>query len=169
MSALAIDSPRGQAHEIYNEIAWDVIMDHFFGATCQRTHKSHPADGVVHYPSGKPCLLVEIKSRREFKEGYPFAVREFFENPRFGGKWLVTHEKLRNCAAIADQLRIPFIGALHSPNDKVVLLKALYRAGKWLVDVERRRSTTRETINGGSAERWNGYVPMQGATVLRYT
>jgi hypothetical protein len=160
MPGLAIHTEAGQAHEVHNRKCWQEIMKYLRGGKVQLTHDSHPADGIVrHANDNKPVLLVEVKSRRDFNEEYFWTGHH--------GEWLITNRKILHAAQIAKDLNVPFAGALHIIQSKVVLLKVIANNGK-IIPYRVLRTQTQETINGGRIVRENAFIPMDGAKRLTY-
>lgn len=157
-----IRSAAGQAHEHNNEKCWDVLMGYFdfIGITRQRLHDLHPADGVIRYAdTGKPVMLVEVKSRRDFDE-------EFFWRGH-KGEWLISNHKIIDNVPIAKRMSIPFMGAMHIIQSRVVLLKTIYDKGV-LAPFAVRNCVTQATINGGSKRIDNAFIPMHNAVRIPY-
>lgn len=115
-------------------------------------------DGVV--IRGRDIIgTVEIKCR-EFGE-------EKLHGEYYKSRWLVTASKLTRAAAIATALNTPLWGFLYLVPDDVLLTQRLFDKRRWRVSIHTRRSTTPATCNGGTAERFNAYIDMSKATVLR--
>lgn len=122
----------------------------------------HSADGLIYSVRGgraKNFWLVEIKSRNLTEEQFS----------GFGNTWLITDNKVRANIALAQDLGVPWFGALNMIGGKVVWLKQICDENGVEIDgIERRMSRTQATINGGTAVRLNAYIPMDGAERLPY-
>lgn len=156
-----IRSVLGQAHEPNNEKCWAVLMEHFdfIGVVRQRLHDTHPADGVIRSSTGAPLMLVEVKSRRDFDE-------EFFWRGH-KGTWLISNHKIIDNVPIARKMGVPFMGAMHIIESRVVLLKTIW--DRVLASgIEVRNCETRATINGGRKRIDNAFVPMHDAVRIAY-
>jgi hypothetical protein len=163
MRSLDIRSQAGQAHEVNNEKAWAVIMDYFdnLGVVRQRLHDAHPADGIIRSnDTNKPIMLVEVKSRRDFDE-------EFFWR-KHAGMWLISNHKIEHNIPIARSLGIPFVGAMHIIESRVVLVKTIYDKGALAPGIEVRSTQTRANINGGVKIIPNAFIPMHDAIRIVY-
>jgi hypothetical protein len=155
---IAIRTPKGQANEVHNEKAWEVLMKYLHGAARYKLHDLHPADGIISI-DGHPRILAEVKSRHDFDE-------DTFWN-RHQGEWLISNRKITTNVPIAKGLGVPFVGAMHIVQSKVVLVKAIWNQ-TILPGIKVRRCETQETINGGRIMRDNAFVPMHGALRLPY-
>lgn len=158
---LDIDTPRGRANEAHNDKCFAVYMDYFdlLGATLKRLPKAHTADGLLLSPEKQKLGLIEVKSRHDFTE------KEFFAR---WGTWLVTNKKIVENIRLARKHRIPFIGAMHIVQSRVVLVKTIFENGQTCPGVEVRLTSTQATINGGTALRDNAFIPMHDALRLTY-
>lgn len=157
-----IRTPRGQANEVHNEKCWSVIMDYFsfLGVERMHLHDTHPADGIIRgLGSREPVMLVEVKSRHDFDEEF------FWRSHR--GAWLISYHKILHNVPIAKGLRVPFMGAMHIVESRVILLKTIWQEGK-LCPFEVRNCETQATINGGRKCIDNAFIPMHDAVKLRY-
>lgn len=162
-SSLDIRSPRGQANEVNTERCWKAIMDHFDFLSIERQylHDAHPADGILRSSkTRKPVMLVEVKSRSDFDEDFFWRCHK--------GMWLISNHKIKNNVPIARGMGVPFIGAMHIVESRVVLLKTIFEAGKLASGIEVRNCITRATINGGSKSIDNAFIPMQDVIRLKY-
>lgn len=158
-----IRTPLGRANEVLTERCWEVIMDHYYilGVKRQNLHDCHPADGILRCErSRKPVLLIEVKSRSDFEEDFFWRVLK--------GEWLISNHKITNNIPIARSMGVPFIGAMHIVQSKVVLLKTIFEKGKLAPGIHVRESTTRATINGGQKTIPNAFIPMDDAVRLTY-
>ena len=87
---------------------------------------------------------------------------------KFKNEWLVTYDKLDKGRAAADLLQVEYWGFLYLVPDDIVLRVKLYGPKDgWLVPIRKERTETQATVNGGKANRLNGYVGMATADVLR--
>jgi hypothetical protein len=162
-STLDIRSERGRANEVNTERCWDEIMDYydFLGVKRQYLHDAHPADGILRcLKSNKPVILIEVKSRSDFEEDFFWRVHR--------GTWLISNHKIKDNVPIARSMGIPFVGAMHIVQSKVVLLKTIFEKGKLAEGIEVRNTETQATINGGRKIIPNAFIPMHDAVKLRY-
>jgi hypothetical protein len=155
-----IRSPKGQANEVHTEKVYSVLMKHFKipGAVLERLHDTHPADCYINNQWGKHLLLIEIKSRKDFTEA------EFYA--RHNGEWLISNSKLLDNIPIAREEKVPFMGAMHIVQSKVILLKTIWKNGHTTPHVV-RNTQTQKCINGGTKDGDNAFIPMRDA--MRFT
>lgn len=85
---------------------------------------------------------------------------------RFNSEWLVTYDKLKRAAQVADLLCVEFWGLLYLVPDKTLLRVKLYHDGHWLVPMRIERTETQKTINGGKIIRENAFIDMRRCDVL---
>ncbi len=158
-----IRSALGQANEVNSERCWKALMDHFsfLGIERQHLHDTHPADGIIRgIGTRKPLMLVEVKSRSDFDEQF------FWDCHK--GTWLVSNHKIINNIPIARSLRIPFVGAMHIVESRVVLVKTIWENGVLASGIVVRNCETRANINGGRKRIDNAFIPMHDAIKLQY-
>ena len=85
----------------------------------------------------------------------------------YGGKWLVSKDKLERGRDVAYALRTDFYGLLVLVPDKVcyytILAKYSEEDGglKWVIPFEVMKTETQKNINGGTAFRENAYIDMR--------
>lgn len=80
---------------------------------------------------------------------------------RFKGRWLVTGDKLQRGQWLSQSLCVPFVGALYLiPDDTLLILSITTADGEWIPNIRWETTRTQATINGGEAERLNGFVDM---------
>lgn len=103
--------------------------------------------------------VVETKCRNESTDS-------FFG--KFGGKWLVTLEKVLEARKTAMALQLPLVGFLYLNNDKTLLVQKITEPdGKFVTSMEVKTTETQATCNGGKATRTNAYIDMTKAKVYR--
>lgn len=87
---------------------------------------------------------------------------------KFEGTWLVTHQKLKDLAEAARLYGVPGTGLLYLVPDKLVLaVKICDKEGRFLYDLDVKRTVTQATVNGGVASRENAFIPMINAAEFR--
>lgn len=87
---------------------------------------------------------------------------------RFGGTWLITHQKIKDLAVAAKIFGVPGTGLLYLVPDKLVLaVKICDSEGRFVHDFQVKRTATQATVNGGVACRDNAFVPMIEAAEFR--
>ena len=77
------------------------------------------------------------------------------------GTWLITHEKIKKCKLLSEYIRIPFIGFLYLlDDDKIMFWQITDNKGNYLFEFKNEITSTRKTINGGTAMRDNAFLPI---------
>jgi len=86
----------------------------------------------------------------------------------FGGEWLLTAAKLRECVDICKGLQIPFFGLLYLVDEDALLVQRLWnvKSGTYK-SIRFETTTTQKTINGGSIARQNAFIDMTNCKVYR--
>ena len=80
---------------------------------------------------------------------------------RFGGTWLITHNKIKALAEAAKIFGVPGTGLLYLVPDKLVLaVRICDEEGRFAHNFEVKHTATQATVNGGIAHRDNAFVPM---------
>lgn len=80
-------------------------------------------------------------------------------------EWLVTLEKIRAASRICAALRVPLFGFLYLiPDDTLIVRRICDVDGQPIARIRTERTTTRATVNGGTAQRVNAFVDMSGAS-----
>lgn len=127
-----------------------------------------PAYRYVSTPKDQPAAVDALLVSESVVRGVvetkcrDMSVSQFID--RFKGKWLITAEKLEQGREVAYGLRVPFVGCLYLIPDDTLLVQSLTNAqGEWLVEIGYETTVTQATINGGYAERLNGFVDMRYA------
>lgn len=120
------------------------------------TPKDKPAkvDGVF-MKGGALNAVVEVKARKLSREVLRDAL---------GDTWLVTFDKLKDGRMASELLGVPFVGLLYLLPERMLLaLQITNDAGEWTLEFETRDTVTKRTINGGSVERENAFLPLEKA------
>ncbi len=74
--------------------------------------------------------------------------------------WIVTADKLDACIDTARNLNAKLITICYcQPSRAFYMWNIIDENGDIVVDVERRRTKTQKTVNGGEAERLNAFIP----------
>ena len=123
------------------------------------TPKERPAsvDGLI-VKDGIIQAVVETKCRQ-------CSVVEF--SVTWESKWLVTAEKIKKGAHIAQELCVPFVGFLYLPEAKILMFKTLWHPDKgWVADLIEKETRTQATVNGGSIVRLNAFIDMSDAKTI---
>lgn len=154
-------TPRGQESRKWEDRAVEIWSSHYPNIIYASTDKDTPCviDAVL-VKNGNVIGVAEQKSR----PGISFI--DFIVT--YEKRWLVTQQKLDDASKIARSLQTGLVGFLYFPSADVLLVKALFAHGKgWVADIRTKQTRTQATINGGSALRYNAYIDMTGALILR--
>lgn len=77
------------------------------------------------------------------------------------GTWLITHQKVVDAAVISELMRVPFYGFLYLiPDNTLLVWQVTDERGKYLFQFESENTRTQATINGGTANRKNAFLPV---------
>jgi hypothetical protein len=86
---------------------------------------------------------------------------------KFKEQWLVTAEKIRKAAKVADTLQVPFIGFFYLAKEDALYFETIWKPEtSWNVKIENKMSRTQATVNGGTIVRENAYIDMTNAKIL---
>lgn len=86
---------------------------------------------------------------------------------KFKEQWLVTAEKIRKAAKVADSLQVPFIGFFYLAKEDALYFETIWKPETgWNVKIENKMSRTQATVNGGTIVRENAYIDMTNAKIL---
>lgn len=86
----------------------------------------------------------------------------------FDYEWLVTFQKLTDCAKTAGLLRVPLFMFLYlTVSGEILVIKAADEQGRITVPLRIDWTETQATCNGGQAERLNAYIPMKTAKIFQ--
>ena len=120
-------------------------------------NKPIPFDGLL-LKNSQLYAIVETKCR--------IVSEERFRN-EFNNEWLITFDKLLNCANASKSLQVPLVGFLYLVPDKVLLIKRLTDDnGQFVCQFRCQNTKTQATVNGGEANRLNAFVDMTNAKRL---
>lgn len=87
---------------------------------------------------------------------------------KFGGKWLITYDKIERGINICRSLCIDFRGFLYLvPESTLIVVKLWDSKTNVMAALEIDETRTQATVNGGSIVRLNAYVDVSHATVFR--
>lgn len=86
---------------------------------------------------------------------------------RFGGKWILSYDKLESLRLVTLHARVAVSGILYCMEDGCVLLRRLWdRSGRILTPYSVCVTETQKTVNGGTATRNNAYIDMSGSEIF---
>jgi len=157
--SLDVLSPRGQLTREQEERAIALFERRYPGFTFARTPKDQPAilDGVI-VRSGIIVALVETKCRELLLDTFR----------GYGWRAILTASKLDAGMRAAREWRVPFVFWFYSAAEDWLLVQRVCNPdGTAVIDIERRRSRTQQTCNGGSIVRENAYLDLSRANLLR--
>lgn len=116
-------------------------------------------DGVIHR-EGRIVGVGEIKTR------YNITHEGFLT--KFNGEWLITLTKLWDSKRTAVCLRVPAYGFIFIPDSRLVMALPICDAlGNWTCKFREQQFETKESCNGGKANRWNAFVDVRNAMIYR--
>lgn len=155
---LDIETPRGQDSAKHERRAAE-IFEKNTGLVYAGTNKRAPASVDAVLLRDKQIIgLAETKCR--------YMSNHKFSND-YQSKWLVTFQKILDCAAAARYMQCAFFGFLYLVEDDLLLVQKLAGPdGDLLCNLQITTSATQKTINGGTAVRTNAYIDMSGAKVF---
>lgn len=158
---LDINSPLGIISAQHEKQAYAIFEKQRQGYTIRHTDKTKPIsyDGWIIYKEN-PVALVETKCRDDC------LYHEFVQ--KYKNYWLISESKLLVNADKAKVQKLPLYGFLYIVRSKVLMVVKLCNAGGQLTAYEAKLTKTKKTINGGSIERMNAYIPMRSATILQW-
>jgi hypothetical protein len=160
--SLDINTPRGQVAAADQIRAAEIV----FGGESQRaagfsfihtqTDEASAVDGFI-VKDGMIAGLAEIKSRD--------MTYEQLMGP-FKGEWLLTMQKLSDIAHLSKLLRVAGYGLVYCVPSNLVL-GVLLTSKQGLIECTYRteNTTTKESCNGGSAQRLNAFIQMKNARI----
>jgi len=91
-----------------------------------------------------------------------------YEKLQYFGTWLITAEKIEKCRTISEYLKVPFLGFLYLiPEDRVLMWKITDEKGRYLFEFEKTVTSTQRTINGGTTNRLNAFLPVKYAEEIK--
>lgn len=159
--ALDILSEKGSQTLVDEAAAVSIFRSHCPNYFYFDTPKSEPAvvDAVM-VMGGALSAVVETKCR------YNLTEEKFWG--KFEGTWLVTFDKLMRSRDIARALGVGLVGFLYLVDSKVLLVNRITdKDGVFPESMQKRRSPTPETINGGLVYRLNAFIDMTSAKAMR--
>jgi hypothetical protein len=130
-------------------------------------HKAEIAETPKKYDGIIDGFVVEVPSY-EIRFGYEAKTRNAsLEDLRKWGSYLITAEKLDRGAALCAELRVHFCLLVSLEKDgSAIIYHVSDRHGNFVFDFDRRATITQATVNGGTANRVNAFLPFEHATVL---
>jgi hypothetical protein len=151
---LAIHSDLGK-QSLERETEAVAFLEEFFAQSIARTRTGQAVlDGIMHH-NGVVTGVIEIKSRslslpelEKFKTG------------------LVTEAKLAEGRSVSATLQAPFFLVFLLKDNWMVIWEMSDKRGNKTFDYEVVRTRTKKTVEGGSAMRPNGFLPVTEAKIL---
>ncbi len=156
-----IYSPRGRrAVEIARERLKSIEKERSVSFTPFSDDHPSPFDGVI-IKDGWVKAAYEVRTRNaKIEENQLMYWGKPFETI------LITAEKIDTCVKIAASLYLPFHLIIVFTNT-TLLWEVSDCNGKWkLGEVEKKKTKTQKTINGGKAVRENYFIPIEKSIVL---
>jgi len=135
-------------------------------------HQQYPSLRYCETPKDKPAVVDAILVRDGIVVGVvetkcrSVLTMDKFRH-HFDEQWLVTAEKIRKGAKVAEFLHVPFIGFFYLAKEDALYFETLWKPNKgWNVKIETKMSKTQATVNGGKIVRENAYIDMTNAKIL---
>jgi hypothetical protein len=154
-------TPKGQQSRSDEIRAVEIFNSKYGDFTYLETPKDSPAIVDAVLIRGKTLYsVVETKCR------YNLTINDFMN--KFGGTWILTHEKLEKARQIACSLGVGLTGFLYLKSEDALLLAQIAnKDGLYIRKIEIEATKTQRTINGGTIVRNNAYIDMKNAEILR--
>jgi hypothetical protein len=117
----------------------------------------------------KPCLCDGFTTRDNIITGlFESKCRNAsLEDFKKWGSWLITYKKIDGLAWLSNKLCVPAIGLLYSiPDDTILMWEITNSEGDYLFKFNVEKTVTQETVNGGTIERENAFLPMKNAKII---
>lgn len=112
-------------------------------------------DGFLISPSGQTAAGIEVKCRYK-------VTRDSFR-AAFNNEWLITMRKLTTAWNVCSSLCVPLVGFLYLVDDQTLLTKRIVDSeGDFCAGFRCEKTETQKTVNGGTAQRANAFINMEG-------
>lgn len=162
---LDIHTSRGQ-ETVRQELRAAGILEKYFGGSLTYIHTPKTGSGAV------CCVDALLVSRtNQLKALVETKCRDLTLDTlrgQYNNEWLITYAKVDRCVGLSRALCVPLCGLLYFvPEDKAILLPIYDPSRGWTCSMRRAVTTTRRTVNGGSADRENAFLNCSHATVLQ--
>lgn len=158
--ALDILTPRGRIAAQDQLEAAEIVFRHSTNIWFVHTPTDDAAavDGFI-IKDNCAHALAEIKSRDNTLEDMM---------QKFGGKWLLTHQKLLDIHALSRLMRIPAFGFVYlKPSACVLAVRLTDKTGLIVCSHHEKRTKTQATCNRGTATRLNSFIDVRNAKIFR--
>lgn len=161
MNGLDINTPRGQETLQQERRAAELYVkgnpNAYYLATKKKEEPSFDAF-IISRDEKEVIAIAETKCRHG-------TVDKLFN--QWGGRWLVTYDKIASNVIIAKAAKVPLVGLLYLVEDDALLYLDLWSAAKGAASYWVEETRTQRTVNGGSIVRANAYIDMSKATIVR--
>jgi len=157
---LDINTPKGQESLGHEHEARQQFLAAHPDCSYVETPKNEPGivDAVI-VRNNEIIAVIECKARNLTQS----KLNEF-------GTWLITWEKVQQGIKLGKDLCVPFIGFLWLiPEQTLLVIPISHKNGQLVNPITIEATTTQKTINGGTVERNNAYIPIKGARVVPKT
>jgi hypothetical protein len=154
---LDILTPRGQqtVRDLNDAIGLWEVLNPGWRVILLPGDRECPIDGFLVSPTNQIAAGIEAKCR------YGIDLDGF--RSTFNNEWLITMRKVATAWNVCSALCIPLVGFLYLVDDRVVLTKKIVdAAGDFCGGFRCERTETQATVNGGTAERANAFISMEG-------
>ena len=155
--SLDILTPRGQQtlRDLNDAVGLWEVLNPGWKVSMLPDDRESSIDGFLIGPDNQIKAGVEAKCRYKITlDGF----RTTFKN-----EWLITMRKLTAAHAVCESLCIPLVGFLYLVDDRVLLTQRIIDgSGDFCAGFRCERTETQRTVNGGTAERANAFINMEG-------
>lgn len=160
---LDINTARGQVSLFHEQKIINLLIKKY-GANIIQTPKHLDAvcDGMVINPDGCINSIYEFKCRDNLIQKDDGIYYQSGTYSQKEDSWLITHNKILECVDVASKLKVPFIGWLYLINSNIVYQFNITDShGKYLFEFDVKNTKTQKTINGGTINRNNAFLPFK--------
>lgn len=159
---MSLDINRGNGPETarQEQKMFDLIRDFFPKSlgNIVETPKYKPAayDGFIYDKNNVMTHIFESKCRK----------MTFNQMETWGNTWLITLNKLKECAEVSRLSQVPMLGFLYLiPEQTCIMWEITNSVGGFKFDFKSKKEETQATCNGGKANRVNAHLPYKCASL----
>lgn len=160
--ALDILTPRGQqtVRDLNDAVGLWEVFNPGWKVSLLPDDREAAIDGFLIKPDGSIAAGIEAKCR------YGITLDGF--RTTFGNEWLITMRKVTSAWNVCSALCIPLVGFLYLVDDRVLLTQRIVDgSGDFSAAFRCEKTETQRTVNGGTAERANAFIRMEGSREYR--
>lgn len=159
---LACDTPRGKVATDDQKIAIEAVVRHLADERISAVHTVEPAkvDCFFVTPDDDVFAVAEVKTR------YHLTIEKL--KGEFSNTWLISSDKLKAMQTVCMLVNVIGYGILYLKDSNLILMLQIYdERGCPAIHWGEHETETQATINGGTALRWNAYIPMHTAEIIQ--